>query len=78
MSVVGVEIPARGFHRRVPENLLEHMQRDTGVSHPGRARVTEPVAGEIGQAEVRDDLVPVRRIRTVAVVNTPPFGPTRS
>lgn len=62
MSVVGVEIPAGGLHRGVPENLLEHVQWDAGVGHPRCTRVAEPVTGEIGQAEVRDDLVPVRRI----------------
>lgn len=38
------------------------MQRDAGVYHPGRAGVPEAVSGEVGQAEIADDLVPVRRV----------------
>ena len=62
MPVVGVEVDAGGLDGGVPENLLKHMQRDTGVCHPGRSGVPESVPGEVGQAEAGHDLIPVRRV----------------
>lgn len=62
MAVVGVQVSACGLDGGVAEDVLEDVQRDAGVRHPGRAGVPEPVAGEVGQAEIADDLVPVRRV----------------
>lgn len=58
MPIIGMEIPARGFHRCVPEDLLKHVQRDTRVGQPGRSGAAESVAGEVG-AEACDARVPV-------------------
>lgn len=62
MAVVGMQVSAGGLHRGVPEDVLEDVQRDAGVCHPGRAGVAEAVPGEIGQTKIAHDLVPVRRV----------------
>ncbi len=59
VPVIRVHVPAGGFHGRVPKNLLERVQRDAGGGHPRCYGVAEFVAGEIGEAEVCDDRVPV-------------------
>lgn len=38
------------------------MQGNSGVGEPGRTGVPESVAGQIRQADVDDELIPVRRI----------------
>ena len=44
----------------MPEDVLERVQWwDAGVGHPGRSGVAQAVPGEVGQAEPRDDAVPV-------------------
>lgn len=62
MAVVGVKVSAGGLDGGVAEEVLEDVERDASVSHPGRAGVPEAVLGEVGQAEIADDLVPVRRV----------------
>ncbi len=62
MPVVGVQVSAGGLDGCVAEDVLEDVQRDACVRHPGRAGVTEAVPGEVGQAKIADDLVPVRRV----------------
>jgi hypothetical protein len=46
----------------MPEDLLQDMELDSGVGHPGSSGVTQAVAGQVGQADAGDDLVPVRRV----------------
>ena len=76
MAVVRVQVSARGLDRGVAEDVPEDVERDACVGHPGRAGVPEPVASEVGQSEVLDDLIPVCRVPQVAVVSAPTFGPT--
>ncbi|MDQ1122649.1 hypothetical protein QE412_001222 [Microbacterium trichothecenolyticum] len=44
------------------EDVLEDVQRDACVGHPGGSGVPEAVPSEVGEAEIADDLVPVRRV----------------
>ena len=39
VAVVGVQVAAGGLHRGVPEDVLEDVQRDARVGHPGRPGV---------------------------------------
>lgn len=57
--MVGVQVALGGFDRLVPEDLLEHMERDAGVGHPGCSGVAEPVAREVVEAELCHEVVPV-------------------
>jgi hypothetical protein len=60
--VVRVQIPLGGLDRLVPEDLLEHVQGDAGVGHPGRPGVAEAVAGEVAEPEALHEVVPVGRV----------------
>lgn len=51
MAVVGVQVSACGLDGGVAEDVLENVERDACVGHPGRAGVPEAVSGEVGQAE---------------------------
>lgn len=62
MAVVGVQVSAGGLDGGVAEDVLEDVQRDACVGHPGGSGVPEAVSGEVGQAEIADDLVPVRGV----------------
>ena len=62
VAVVGVQVSACGLDGRAAEDLLEDVERDAGICHPCRAGVPEAVSGEVGQAEIADDLAPVRRV----------------
>lgn len=57
MAVVGVQVAAGGLNGGMAEDVLEDVQRDARVGHPGGSGVAEAVPGEIGQAEIADDLV---------------------
>lgn len=46
----------------VPEDALEDMEWDAGVCEPGCSGVPEPVPGEARQIEIRDELIPFRRV----------------
>ena len=59
VPVVGVEVALGGLDRLVPEDLLEHVQGDAGVGHPGRPGVAQTVPGEVVEAELCDEAVPV-------------------
>lgn len=50
------------------EDLLEDMERDSGVGEPGGIGVSEPVSGEVGEAEVSNDLVPGRGVTNVTAL----------
>jgi hypothetical protein len=54
-----VEIALGGDQRSVPGDLPEHMDRDTGIGHPGEAGVAQVVTAQMLVAELGDDLVPV-------------------
>lgn len=49
----------------MPEDLLEDMEGDSGVGEPGGTGVSEAVSGEVGQAEVSNDLVPAGGVANV-------------
>jgi hypothetical protein len=74
--VIRVEITAG--HRRVlmASHTLEKVQLDAGVGHPGQGRVSQPVPHEARQPKIINQLVPPVASRKVAVVITPPRGPT--
>ncbi|MGC0364239.1 hypothetical protein ABH922_002223 [Rhodococcus sp. 27YEA15] len=57
--MVWVQVALGGLDRLVPEDLLEHMEGDAGVGHPGCSGVAEPVAGEVVEAELCHEVVPV-------------------
>lgn len=57
--MVGVQVALGGLDRLVPEDLLEHVESDAGVGHPGCSGVAEPVAGEVVEAELCHEVVPV-------------------
>ncbi|HML51339.1 MAG TPA: hypothetical protein PKD84_08015 [Propionicimonas sp.] len=46
----------------MPENLLEHVQGDAGVGHPGRSGVPQLVTGEVAEAEPCHEVVPAARV----------------
>ena len=54
-----MEIALGSDQRSVPGDLPEHMDRDTGIGHPGTAGVAEVVTRQMLVAELGDDLVPV-------------------
>lgn len=59
MPVVRVNVSAGGFYGGVPKDVLKHVQRNSGVGKPGRTGVPESVAGQIRQADIDDELIPV-------------------
>lgn len=59
VSVVGVEVALGGLDLLVSEDLLEHVQGDAGVGHPGCSGVSQPVTGEVTEAELLHEVVPV-------------------
>lgn len=59
---VGVQIPSRGFQRLVPEDPLQHMQRDARIGEPGCSGVPQAVPSEVRQTEFRDHRIPLRGV----------------
>jgi hypothetical protein len=59
---VWVQIALGGDQRSVTGDLPEHVDRDTGVGHPGKARVPQVMAAQMLIAELDDDLIPVGRV----------------
>jgi hypothetical protein len=57
-------------------HALEKVQLDAGVGHPGQRRVSQAVPHEAGQPKIINQLVHPVASRRVAVVITPPRGPT--
>ena len=49
---VRVEIALGGDQRSVPGDLPEHMDRDTGIGHPGKTGVAEVVTAQMLVAEL--------------------------
>ena len=61
MAVARTQVAAGGLDRGVAEDVLEDVQRDICIwaIRPG---MPEVVTGEVGKAEILDDLIPVRRV----------------
>jgi hypothetical protein len=77
-QVIRVKIAAR--HRRVlmAGHTLEKVQLDAGVGHPGQRRVSQAVPHEAGSPRSSTNSSHPVASRRVAVVITPPRGPTSS
>ncbi len=54
-----MQVALRGDERPVSSDLAQDVHGDTGVSHPGQARVPQPVAAEVFEAECAHDVIPV-------------------
>jgi len=59
---VRVQVAAGGFDGLVPQDALQHVQRNARVGEPCRAGVSEPVPGEGRQAQAGDEVVPFGRV----------------
>lgn len=74
-AVVEVQVAACGLDQGAAEEVLEGVQRDASVGRLGCAGLPGAVADEIGQAEVADDLIPVRRVPHERGGERAAFGP---
>jgi hypothetical protein len=59
---IGVRVALGGDQRSVPGDLPEHVDRHTGIGHPGKAGVAQVVSAQMLVTELSDDLVPVGRV----------------
>src|SRR5262245_2285482 len=55
---VRVQVALGGDQRSVPSDLPEHMDRHTGIGHPGQAGVPQVVTAQMLVAKLGDHLVP--------------------
>ena len=58
MQFPRLQVTLGGFDRLMPEDLLQHVERDARVGEPRRTRVAEPVTGQIRQTEALDERAP--------------------
>jgi hypothetical protein len=59
---VWMQVALGGDQRSVPGDLPEHVDRDTGIGHPGKAGVAQAVTAQVLVPEPCHDLVPVSRV----------------
>ena len=59
---VWTQIALGGHQRSVPGDLPEHVDRHTGIGHPGKGGAAQVVTAQVFVTELCHDLVPVGRV----------------